>query len=76
MAQEDEKFQLGERCFVSFVIGHANLSEKDRALVLSSAKNMMTEAEITPYLSPSLPCRFFAVARSSRRSRPCFMICA
>jgi hypothetical protein len=50
MEDEDAGLAMGERFFVGYVLDHAELTMKDRALVLTSALNTMTVEAIFPAL--------------------------
>ena len=62
MLKHDKKFQMGERYYVGFLLVNAEITNRDRAMVMGSANNVMREAPITmalrrmgPYLAGKVP---------------------
>ena len=46
MLKHDKKFQMGERYYVGFLLVNAEITNRDRAMVMGSANNVMREAPI------------------------------
>ena len=62
MLKHDKEFQMGERYYVGFLLDNAEITNRDRAMVLGSANNVMREAPIAmalrrmgPYLAGKVP---------------------
>ena len=50
MTEEDPNFAMGERFFVGFLLDNAEVTQRDRAMILAAAANQMTEEAIVPAL--------------------------
>ena len=50
MEEEDSTFAVGDRFLVGYILDHAELTLKDRVMVLAAAQNQMTSDSIFPAL--------------------------
>lgn len=50
MEEEDPTFAVGDRFLVGYILDHAELTVKDRAMVLAAAQNQMTSDAVFPAL--------------------------
>ena len=50
MEEEDAQFAVGDRFLVGYILDHAELTLKDRVMVLAAAQNKMTSESVFPAL--------------------------